>query len=53
MHKEALAEIWAALVVEVKTLLENNVEVSDPRAQDLATRWMVRLEQDTSANRRF
>ncbi|KFC98847.1 albicidin resistance protein [Leclercia adecarboxylata ATCC 23216 = NBRC 102595] len=53
MHKEALAEIWAALVVEVKTLLENNVEVSDPRAQDLATRWMVRLEQDTSGKPAF
>lgn len=53
MHKEALAEIWAALVVEVKTLLENNVEVSDPRAQDLATRWMVRLEQDTAGKPAF
>ncbi len=53
MHKEALAEIWAALVVEVKTLLKNNVEVSDPRAQDLATRWMVRLEQDTAGKPAF
>jgi len=53
MHKEALAEIWAALVVEGKTLLENNVEVSDPRAQDLATRWMVRLEQDTAGKPAF
>jgi len=53
MHKEALAEIWAGLVVEGKTLLENNVEVSDPRAQDLATRWMVRLEQDTAGKPAF
>jgi len=53
MHKEALGDIWAALVVEVKTLLENNVEVSDLRAQDLATRWMVRLEQDTAGKPSF
>jgi len=52
-HKEALADIWAALVVEVKNLLENDVTVSDPRARDLATRWMVRLEQDTAGKPEF
>jgi len=52
-HKEALADIWAALVEEAKTLLENNVAVSDPRARDLATRWMVRLEQDTAGKPEF
>ncbi|WP_333849250.1 MerR family transcriptional regulator [Leclercia sp.] len=52
-HKEALADIWAALVQEAKTLLENNVAVADPRARELATRWMVRLEQDTAGKPEF
>ncbi|WP_337014706.1 MerR family transcriptional regulator [Leclercia sp. AS011] len=51
--KEALADIWDALVKEAKSLLENNVAVSDPRALDLATRWMVRLEQDTAGKPEF
>jgi DNA-binding transcriptional MerR regulator len=53
VQKDALAAIWSGLVTEVKTLQELSVEVSDPRAMDLATRWMVRLEQDTAGKPEF
>jgi len=42
-HKEALADIWAALVQEAKSLLENDVAVTDPRAR----------EQDTAGKPEF
>ncbi|ALR76995.1 MerR family transcriptional regulator [[Enterobacter] lignolyticus] len=53
VQKDALTAIWSALVNEAKTLLEQNVDVADPRAVDLATRWMVRLEQDTAGKPEF
>lgn len=52
-QKEPLAEIWAAMVAEANALLEQHVEVADPRAMDLATRWMLRLEQDTAGKPEF
>lgn len=52
-HKEQLAAIWTALVEEANTLLKQQVEVGDPRAMDLATRWMLRLEQDTAGRPDF
>lgn len=53
VEKEALADIWAGLVTEVKHLLEQNVSVTDARATDLASRWMERLEQDTAGKPEF
>jgi len=53
VHKDALGEIWSGLVAEASTLLKHSVDVSDPRARDLATRWMVRLEQDTAGKPEF
>lgn len=53
VEKEALADIWAGLVTEVKHLLEQNVSVTDARASDLASRWMGRLEQDTAGKPEF
>ncbi|WP_368745317.1 MerR family transcriptional regulator [Enterobacter hormaechei] len=53
VEKEALADIWAGLVTEVKYLLEQNVSVTDARATDLASRWMERLEQDTAGKPEF
>lgn len=53
VHKDALVEIWSGLVAEASTLLKHSVDVSDPRARDLATRWMVRLEQDTAGKPEF
>jgi hypothetical protein len=53
VQKDALAAIWSGLVTEAKTLLELSVEVTDPRAMDLATRWMERLEQDTAGKPEF
>lgn len=52
-QKEPLAEIWVAMVAEANALLEQHVEVADPRAMDLATRWMLRLEQDTAGKPEF
>ncbi|CAH5307556.1 Nodulation protein NolA [Enterobacter cloacae] len=53
LQKDALAAIWSGLVAEVNTLLEQHVPVTDPRARDLATRWMERLEQDTAGKPEF
>ncbi|QJQ14871.1 MerR family transcriptional regulator [Enterobacter hormaechei] len=53
VEKEALADIWAGLVTEVKHLLEQNVSVTDARATDLASRWMERTEQDTAGKPEF
>lgn len=53
VEKEALADIWAGLVTEVKHLLEQNVSVTDARATDLSSRWMERLEQDTAGKPEF
>ncbi|HCJ7667119.1 TPA: MerR family transcriptional regulator [Enterobacter hormaechei subsp. xiangfangensis] len=53
VEKEALADMWAGLVTEVKHLLEQNVSVTDARATDLASRWMERLEQDTAGKPEF
>jgi len=53
VQKEALEAIWQALVAEAKTLLEQHIDIADPRAMDLATRWMVRLEQDTAGKPEF
>jgi len=52
-QKEQLAEIWTVLVEEANALLKQHVEVADPRAMDLATRWMLRLEQDTAGKPEF
>lgn len=52
-QNEQLAEIWTALVEEANALLKQHVEVADPRAMDLATRWMLRLEQDTAGKPEF
>ena len=53
VQKEALADIWSGLVAEANSLLKHNIDVSDPRARDLATRWMSRLEQDTGGKPEF
>ncbi|HDR2786630.1 MULTISPECIES: MerR family transcriptional regulator [Enterobacter] len=53
IQKDELGVIWAGLVTEAKALLEQRADVSDPRAMDLATRWMVRLEQDTAGKPEF
>lgn len=50
---DALAGIWAGLVAEAQALLDSGAEVADPRATDLATRWMTQLEQDTAGNPAF
>ncbi|TAT65473.1 MerR family transcriptional regulator, partial [Enterobacter cloacae] len=52
-QKDALAAVWSGLVTEANTLLEQHIPVSDPRAMDLATRWMERLEQDTAGKPEF
>jgi len=52
-QSDALAGIWAGLVAEVQNLLAEQVDVADPRATDLATRWMTQLEQDTASNPAF
>lgn len=52
-QKDALAAVWSGLVTEANTLLEQHIPVSDPRAMDLATRWMERLEQDTAGRPEF
>ena len=53
VQKDALAAVWSGLVTEANTLLEQHIPVSDPRAMDLATRWMERLEQDTAGKPEF
>jgi DNA-binding transcriptional MerR regulator len=53
VQKDALAAIWSGLVTEANTLLEQHIPVTDPRAMDLATRWMERLEQDTAGKPEF
>ncbi|WP_075180689.1 MerR family transcriptional regulator [Pantoea sp. 1.19] len=53
LNKEALADIWSGLVAEANALLEQRIPVTDPRARDLATRWMERLEQDTAGKPEF
>ena len=53
VQKDALAAVWSGLVTEANTLLEQHTPVSDPRAMDLATRWMERLEQDTAGKPEF
>ncbi len=50
---DALAIIWAGLVAEARNLIDNQVDVADPRATDLATRWMTQLEQDTAGKPEF
>lgn len=41
---------WKAMVEEAHTLITQGVPPEDARAQDLATRWMLRLERDTAAH---
>lgn len=53
VQKDALAAIWSGLVAEARTLMAHNVDVSEPQARDLATRWMERLEQDTAGKPDF
>jgi hypothetical protein len=53
VQKDALAAIWSGLVAEANTLLKQHIPVTDPRAMDLATRWMERLEQDTAGKPEF
>lgn len=52
-QSEKNASIWAALVQEAQTLISQNTCEADPRAMDLATRWMERLEQDTAGKPEF
>ncbi|CAM8679805.1 MerR family transcriptional regulator [Leclercia sp. M-A074-M] len=52
-QSDALAEIWAGLVAEARRMLAEKVDVADPRATGLATRWMTQLEQDTAGNPDF
>ena len=52
-QKAELAVIWSGLVNEAQMLLEQHVSVTDPRAMDLATRWMLRLEEDTAGKPEF
>ena len=51
--KEPQASIWAALVQEAQTLMSQQIDVADPQAMALATRWMERLEQDTAGKPEF
>ncbi|MDE4079880.1 MULTISPECIES: MerR family transcriptional regulator [Enterobacter cloacae complex] len=53
VEKEALADIWSGLVNEAKKMLEQHVDVRDPQAIDLASRWMERLEKDTAGRPEF
>ncbi|MCZ3382019.1 MerR family transcriptional regulator [Kosakonia sp. SOY2] len=50
---EARERFWAQMVSEVQTLLAQKCPVDDPRAMELATRWMTRLEQDTANKPEF
>ncbi|MEE3663285.1 MerR family transcriptional regulator [Brenneria sp. g21c3] len=52
-QSERLSSLWAALVMEAQTLMSQKVDEADPRAIDLAIRWMERLEQDTAGKAEF
>ncbi|MGE6994398.1 MerR family transcriptional regulator [Pseudomonas sp. NPDC047961] len=41
---------WAELAEEAARLMHEGVSSQEPQAQDLARRWMVRLERDTAAD---
>ncbi|QNA90918.1 MerR family transcriptional regulator [Massilia sp. Dwa41.01b] len=41
---------WKALVAEVRGLLDGGVAPNDPRARELAQRWMAMVNRDTAAN---
>lgn len=53
LQREPLAEIWSGLLAEVNALIAQRIAVDNTRAMDLATHWMVRLEQDTVGRPEF
>lgn len=45
--------VWAQMVAQAKALMAQGCPVDDPKAMDLATRWMTRLEEDTARRPEF
>ncbi|MEF3090601.1 MerR family transcriptional regulator [Raoultella scottii] len=46
-------QIWQALVIEARQLMQENCPPDSPSAMALATRWMERLELDTAGRPEF
>lgn len=46
-------QIWSGLVQDIKTLIHQGVSAQNPKAGQLAQRWMQQLEHDTAANPDF
>jgi DNA-binding transcriptional MerR regulator len=52
-YDEQRNKIWQDMVDEAHHLMQKKCPVNDPRAMDLATRWMTRLEEDTAGRPDF
>lgn len=52
-YDEQRSKVWQDMVDEAHHLMQKQCPVNDPRAMDLATRWMVRLEEDTAGRPDF
>ncbi|MGY5956836.1 MerR family transcriptional regulator [Kosakonia sp. BK9b] len=52
-YDEERNRIWAQMVSEAQALMAQHCPPDDPRAMDLAGRWMDRLQQDTAGKPEF